>query len=161
MNNFREAILNKNFEEAETLLSENPNFDEQIIDYAFEDENEIYYEFYKYLLKKKNTDFIHWAASKLLSTAFCYIDNAYQTAYNHLKQAITLAPENYDYIANHLYYYGLPLDTPLITKKELMDILLQLKLINNNDSDIDKFENEYLNESEKNELKARYLSINK
>lgn len=42
----RELILNNKFEEAIKLLPEILDYDEKIIDYAFDDDNIKYYEFY-------------------------------------------------------------------------------------------------------------------
>jgi len=150
--NFRELILDREFEEARKMLNKITDFDEKIIDYAFDDDNIVYYDFYKFVLDSNNSAKLNWGISKLLSTAFCYLDNAYENAYEYLKKAIELDSNNYDYYAHQISFYSLPVDEPIINKNELIQIFINIKRMKKEDKEIDVFINSYLSKEEKEDV---------
>lgn len=85
-------IISLNFTEAKALVDSlnKVEIENYMLELCYESENILYYSFVFDMLKNKETSFIHYIASIILSQPLCHIEGAYQAAFYHAKKAVEL-----------------------------------------------------------------------
>ena len=117
MNEIIEKIRNRNFTEAEGLINNFQEVHSQITETAYETEDEVFCEFYEFLLSKDyNNPELHYALAELYTSVFNFLPSGYKKAFTHGQIAIKLAPNELSYKEFILLFYTLP--TPILSKEK-------------------------------------------
>lgn len=103
-------IKERKFDEAIDLIG---SFKEQdfskLQEYAFIEEDLVYYDFLKFLIAKySESSQLHYWASELLCTSLNLFSDSYINAYQHTKIAIENAPNDISLLEHSLLFYQLP-----------------------------------------------------
>ena len=84
-------------------------FYEHLLEGAFSDGNPIYYDFMKFLIEtRRDSVELHYYTSELVTTALNFLPNGYEIAFEHAKQAIALAPDDWTLKEYILLFYDIP-----------------------------------------------------
>ena len=128
---FKEAILDgdflkakeyidiKDYEHLETLLMDMGGIDSDNLSPYF---------FVLYLILENDNAKLHEIASALLSFPYAWISGGYSVAFNHLKKAMVLDPENIYYKELILFYHDIP--DRLLSKEEAINYAKQVLQVN-------------------------------
>ncbi|WBF54504.1 hypothetical protein HXV90_00775 [Lysinibacillus sp. JK80] len=103
-------IISLNFTEAKALVDSlnKVELENYLLDLCYESENIIYYSFVFDMLKSKETSFIHYIASIILSQPLCHIEGAYQAAFYHAKKAVELDEDDIELKEYLLFFNDIP-----------------------------------------------------
>ncbi|WP_310602848.1 hypothetical protein [Anaerosporobacter sp.] len=110
MENLLEYILEGEFEIAKAICIGIPNeeLEKKLDKFAFDSEDVSVYFFVVYLISENDNGILHYIAFELLASAYSFISGAYYLAYNHLRRACILEPNNYQYKESMLLFYDVP-----------------------------------------------------
>lgn len=103
-------IISLNFTEAKALVDSlnKVDLENYMLELCYESENIIYYSFVFDMLKSKETSFIHYIASIILSQPLCHIEGAYQAAFYHAKKAVELDEDDIELKEYLLFFNDIP-----------------------------------------------------
>ncbi|MFU8646663.1 hypothetical protein ACNA06_04960 [Lysinibacillus sp. RSDA_15] len=103
-------IISLNFTEAKALVDSlnKVEIENYMLELCYESENILYYSFVFDMLKDKETSFIHYIASIILSQPLCHIEGAYQAAFNHAKKAVELDEGDIELKEYLLFFNDIP-----------------------------------------------------
>lgn len=82
--------------------------EDHILELCYESESMIYYSFVFDMLKSKETSFLHYIASIILSQPLCHIEGAYQAAFYHAKKAVELDDKDIELKEYLLFFNDIP-----------------------------------------------------
>lgn len=103
-------IISLNFTEAKALVDSlnKVELENYMLELCYESENILYYSFVFDMLKSKETSFIHYIASIILSQPLCHIEGAYQAAFYHAKKAVELDEDDIELKEYLLFFNDIP-----------------------------------------------------
>lgn len=103
-------IISLNFTEAKALVDSlnKVELENYMLELCYESENILYYSFVFDMLKSKETSFIHYIASIILSQPLCHIEGAYQAAFYHAKKAVELDEGDIELKEYLLFFNDIP-----------------------------------------------------
>lgn len=128
----QQLIFNYNFEEAKELFNElNEKKQDEILSLiAFDTGNILVYTFIGYLIFENNTAFRHSLAAAIMSSEFCWIEGAYETAFFHARKACELSPNDVGFKEFLLFFHVIP--ERLLTKEEAIKIATEVLVTKKN-----------------------------
>lgn len=123
-------IISLKFTEAKALVDgmTKDEFECSILELCYKSENILYYSFVLDLLKSKETAFLHYIASIILSHPLCHLEGAYQAAYYHAKMAVEFDEVDVELKEYLLFFNDIP--DKLLSNQEaktLAEQILSLK----------------------------------
>lgn len=103
-------IISLNFTEAKALVDglSKDEVEDYFMELCFKSENIIFYSFVFDMLKEKETAFLHYIASIILSQPLCHLKGAYQAAFFHAKKAIELDKDDVELKEYLLFFNDIP-----------------------------------------------------
>ncbi|KOP78259.1 hypothetical protein AMS59_10240 [Lysinibacillus sp. FJAT-14745] len=103
-------ILSLKFIEAKALVDglNKDEFEDYILELCYKSESIIYYSFVLDLLKNRETAFLHYIASIILSHPLCHLEGAYQAAFYHAKKAIDCDEDDIGLKEYLLFFNAIP-----------------------------------------------------
>ncbi|MEB2280721.1 hypothetical protein LAV73_12005 [Lysinibacillus xylanilyticus] len=103
-------IISLNFTEAKALVDSlnKVELENYMLELCYESENIIYYSFVFDMLKSKETSFLHYIASIILSQPLSHLEGAYQAAFYHAKKAVELDEEDIELKEYLLFFNDIP-----------------------------------------------------
>jgi len=122
----KDLIFNYNFEEAKDILNvlNEKKQVEIVTTIAFDTGNILIYTFLSYLILEYNTSFRHSLAAGIMSSALCYIEGAYETAFYHARKASELSPNDVELKEFLLFFHVIP--EKLLSKEEAIKIATEI-----------------------------------
>ncbi|MFB7157394.1 hypothetical protein [Lysinibacillus sp. NPDC056232] len=104
------CILSLKFIEAKALVDglTKDEFEDYILELCYKSESIIYYSFVLDLLKCRETAFLHYIASIILSHPLCHLEGAYQAAFYHAKKAIDWDGDDVELKEFLLFFNAIP-----------------------------------------------------
>ncbi|MEX3745735.1 MULTISPECIES: hypothetical protein [Lysinibacillus] len=123
-------IISLKFTEAKAQVDgmTKDEFECSILELCYKSENILYYSFVLDLLKSKETAFLHYIASIILSHPLCHLEGAYQAAYYHAKKAVEFDEDDVELKEYLLFFNDIP--DKLLSNQEaktLAEQILSLK----------------------------------
>jgi hypothetical protein len=123
-------IISLKFTEAKALVDgmTKDEFECSILELCYKSENILCYSFVLDLLKSKETAFLHYIASIILSHPLCHLQGAYQAAYYHAKKAVEFDEDDVELKEYLLFFNDIP--DKLLSNQEaktLAEQILSLK----------------------------------
>ena len=123
-------IISLKFTEAKALVDgmTKDEFECSILELCYKSENILCYSFVLDLLKSKETAFLHYIASIILSHPLCHLEGAYQAAYYHAKKAVEFDEDDVELKEYLLFFNDIP--DKLLSNQEaktLAEQILSLK----------------------------------
>jgi len=98
-----------------------------LVEIVYETENMGVYFFVLDLIANEECAELHSIAFSLLCNVFNCIEGAYYLAYNHMKRAVEMDKDNYEYKEGLLLFYHVP--EKILDKNEAMKIANEILLI--------------------------------
>lgn len=99
-----------NFTDAKALVEglDQSDIEDHLLRMCFKSASIVFYCFVLDMLKDKETAFLHYLASIILSQPLCHIEGAYQAAFFHVKKAMLLDKQDVDLKKYALFFNGIP-----------------------------------------------------
>lgn len=119
-------IKENEFREARKMYLNEPfnQLEKDIIEIAYDTEDVGVYFFVLDCIEYEESAKLHSIAFDLLCNVFNFISGAYFLAYNHMKKAVELDYNNYEYKEGLLLFYHLP--EKILSKEEAINIALEI-----------------------------------
>lgn len=122
----RNMIFSQSYQQAYELFESN-NYEmmcELILNIAFETESIVVYTFILFLLLQKESAPLHSLAAQIITQPMSHVQGSYQAGLMHIRRALELDPNNFDYKEFLLFFYDL--QEPLVNSLDAEQIAQEL-----------------------------------